>query len=160
MNWLEKKLKLFRFPIVLLVFFVSFFSGVFFISAYWAEFNFNISAINVTSGSLETSHTSFVVSHTEQFSNFEGETSYLIRHYYTCVEEDEYGNCLDESLNLCQYLDLIPQDGEIEEFGFSGQLNFPIDNTDTWDLEIKSPCFAGECPLDYSGGDSSTILKR
>ncbi len=139
---------------------VLFFSGVFFVSAFFAHFIVNVQTVDTTLGQLDSSSSDFTVSFNPAFTTQAGNESYHIAPFSHCNQNqyDAYGNCLDPVPNLCPYLSLQPKDGEITETGFTqnpysssaiGQLNNPADLTDRWNLAIKSPCFEGECPVDY-----------
>lgn len=135
-----------------------FFSGSIFLSAYYAQFIIDVPTFDATLGSLESSNKEITISHNQQYVDFDGETTYIINPRTHCNQYDIDFNCTDPAPDLCPYISLQPKDRETEEIGFTqnlfntqatGMLNFPIDETDKWNLSITSPCFENECPADY-----------
>src|SRR3989344_4225210 len=136
---------------------VLFFSGSIFLSAYFANFAVNVQNVDVTLGQLKSSETDFTVSFDPDYTPDEGSETYHIAPGSHCNQYDGW-DCIETALNLCPYLALTPKNEEATEIGFTqnlkgyqatGQLNNPDDEADNWTLLVKSPCFEGECPLDY-----------
>ncbi|MBP9715408.1 MAG: hypothetical protein KBD52_02895, partial [Candidatus Pacebacteria bacterium] len=140
---------------------IFFLFGVFFISAYYAKFAVDTPVIDVFLNPFESSTREFNVFTDVTYPYYsEGEAIYSIAPSTVCNQEDEEsGDCLDEAPNLCPYLTLEPNSEESTEIGFSknshfftasGELNLPVDEEDSWNVSISSPCFDGECPVDYN----------
>lgn len=125
---------------------------------FWTKFTVNISNVDVTLDSLESSNTDFIISFDPAFPYGTGRAPYHISSYSICNEFTEEQGCIERAPDLCPYLALEPKDGEDTEYGFTqnpdrfeagGELNRNADTTDAWNLLVKSPCFEGECPADY-----------
>jgi len=153
--------------VVLIVTF--FFSSTVFLSAYSADFVFNIQTVDATLGQLESQNASFTVSfNPSSMPDIDEENSYAIYSNSHCNQRDNDWNCLDSVPNLCPYLSLIPSDEEDDiEIGFTqnpfgrkakGKLNNPSDANDNWNITIQSPCFEGECPSDYDESQNGAPL--
>lgn len=151
---------------VFLVIFVAFsatflFSGAIFSSAYWINFSFDIQTINTELGQLEGSSTDFSVSFSPDFESemydIDEKFKYNIFTISKCNEYNEDWECIDSVPDLCPYFSITPNNEEGTEIGFVfswpraiGELNNSGDNIDKWKINIKSPCFEGECPADYN----------
>lgn len=151
--------KIFKYLFFLLPVFLLFGGGIF-IQSYYAAFLFDIQSVEVELSPEESHVSTFNISFDETYTPYtEGEATYSISPITLCnLEDEETGDCVDEVPNLCPYLSLSSTDGETTETGFEknthnfnayGELNKPIDETDTWQLSISAPCFEGECPSDY-----------
>ncbi|MFA6515170.1 MAG: alpha/beta hydrolase [Candidatus Paceibacterota bacterium] len=152
--------KYFLIVVVIIVFIATFFfSNKIFISAYFEHFFTNINTVDTTLGQLQNSDTPFIVSFTPLFTPNPDEVEpYGISPDSICNQYNEYWECIDQAPDLCPYIALAPEDGEVAEAGFiqspnwrqaTGELTTPTDETDNWNITIKSPCFEGECPVGY-----------
>ncbi len=151
--------KIFKYLFFLLPGFLLFGGGIF-IQSYYAAFLFDTQNVEVELSPEESHVSTFNISFDETYTPYtEGEATYSISPITLCdLEDEETGDCIDEVPNLCPYLSLSSTDGETTEIGFEknthnfnayGELNKPVDETDTWQLSIDAPCFEGECPSDY-----------
>jgi len=162
---LQKIFKIVFFVLPVLVFF----SGAIFLSAFFANFAVSVQNVDVTLGALESSDTEFDVSFDPSFVPDTGKNSYHIAPFSHCNQYDDNFECLDSAPNLCPYLALEPNNEETTEIGFSpnpsglqatGELDNPLDETDNWNLSIKSACFEGECPADYDEEQNGVPLPQ
>ena len=151
------------FPAVIL-----FFSGTIFLSAFFAQFAVNVQDVNITLNQLKSSDTEFVVSFDPSFTG-SGDESYHIASNSICNNYDENLECIEPVPNLCPYIALQPKNEEDTEIGFTqnssnlqatGFLNSSLDETDKWNLTIKSPCFEGECLSNYDESQNGIPLLK
>jgi len=116
--------------------------------------------VNFTLSSLESTSTNITISLPAITTDEEDPQPYRIERDTVCNQYDADFNCIDAPPDLCHYLSLEPNNSEATEIGFSlnasspfdnafGELNILTDTTDNWTLTITSPCFEGECPVNY-----------
>lgn len=162
---LQRIIKIFGYLLPIFVFF----SGTIFLSAFFAKFIIDSPMVSPTLGSLESSNSEISISFDSSFDFGTGEAPYYITSRAHCNTYDENFNCVDSAPNLCPYIALQPKNEEPTEIGFTqnpfgfqatGELNRPIDEIDTWNLNIKSPCFEGQCPADYDESVSGAPLPQ
>ena len=98
-----------------------------------------------------------------------GVIDYEIQPKKKCKTFGENGACYEYYPSLCPYLSEIPEFNE--DLGFSspnetepypsafGTIYKTFDEVDDeWTTRLKTPCFSGECPQDYSSALSGTPL--
>ncbi|MEQ1500305.1 MAG: hypothetical protein ABL917_02975 [Parcubacteria group bacterium] len=147
-----------------LLFIFLFFSVTPLISAFFATFVVTSPPASLSLASLESTTVPMSVSISPSFlpdfQYTEGGAGYKLGRHWFCESEDDDGNCIDQTLDLCPYLSISPYNDEDTEVGFSqnasdsnlgakGEINSAEDLADSWNITVKSPCFEGECPSDY-----------
>jgi hypothetical protein len=135
--------------------------------AYWSTFYVDKESVDFTLKTLEATSTDFQITAGPE-SSYIGTAPYKINAISRCENfDEETGDCIEPTTNLCPYIRVVPKDGETEDLGYGierdrnsiigvGGLNFinedgvtPLDLSDNWTISVKSPCFEGECPADY-----------
>ena len=158
---MEKK---FRFAVFILGVFIALaFYGAIPLSAYFALFLIDATTKDIELSALESASVQATISADPTFDSyyeFGGEASYKINKLTHCDQYDEDFNCINEAPDLCAYIALEPTEGELTEFGNFGEINRPVDESDTWDVKISAPCFDGECPADYNPALSGAPLPQ
>lgn len=93
---------------------------------------------------------------------------YLIQAKPPCDRYDEHGSCVKDGLSLCNYLEPVGKDGQENggvipngwfEGSFGSYLTFNK-LSETWELILHTPCFAGECPDWYDYADLGDPLPQ
>lgn len=146
------------------VFIFVFFITIPFASAFFAHFVVNTPSANFSIAPLQSIETELSVSidpsYNQYFVSEEDKALYRIERSHPCEQYDEWGEECIDGINLCPYLAIQPKNEEFSEVGFSLNANNPHiraegeisgiqDINDKWVVSITSPCFEGECPLDY-----------
>src|SRR3990167_3453696 len=148
---MKTKFKLFIF--LFIIFAISVFYGVIPISAYFALFLIDATSKDIELSALESASVQTTISADPTFGSyyeFGGEAPYKVNKLTHCDQYDGDFDCINEAPDLCAYVALEPTEGELTEFGNFGEINHPVDESDTWDVKISEPCFDGECPADYN----------
>ena len=152
---------------IVLLFLAVFFLFTPLVFGFWTKFVSSVQNFDVTLGSLESSKTDFTISFDPAYPYGAGKAPYYIASDPHCDGYNENGECMNSIPNLCPYLSLTPKDGEVTETGFTqnssgqkafGELDRLLDETDTWNLSVKSPCFEGECPANYDSSKNGVPL--
>lgn len=142
-----------KYTVFLSIIFIALsFYGVIPSSAYFAFFLIDAPTKDVELSALESTALPATISASPAFTDYYdygGEAPYRI---------DKLS--VDLAPDLCPYIKFEPTEGELTEFGNVGEINHPIDESDTWNVKISAPCFEGECPADYNPALSGARLSQ
>ncbi len=142
-------------------FLVLFFGGSLLTYGFFASFLFNVDQVHVNLATFQSTTTPLTISFDYFYGASSGPASYRIVRRQPCDSYDANGNCVSATPDLCPYLSLQPVVSGPKKSGFQfnppfwwlekavGEFDVPNTTSDDWTLAIESPCFVGECPVDY-----------